>query len=149
LDPSFRRRLAPLLLLAAGLGAYTMMERTLPRDHEVVIDLGGAARDVTDVEVVWTRPGSDTEEAALTTRWHFAPGTAPARIPAHVRLPDGEWEVDVGLQRDATRETTHGPRRVNLEGTPWWKRDNLKEAPVILHVQAPEHRSSIEVGARR
>jgi len=125
-----------------------MVERTLPRDHEVVIDLGDAAHEVTGVEVVWTRPGPDTDEAALTTRWHFARGTAPARIPAHVRLPDGQWEVDVGLERDGT-PTTHESRRVNLEGTPWWKRDNLTEAPVILHLQAPEQRSSIGVGARR
>jgi hypothetical protein len=125
-----------------------MVERTLPREHEVVIEFGDGAHDVTDVEVLWTRPGSNTEEAALTTRWHFARGTAPARLASHVRLPDGEWEVDVELERDGT-QTTHWSRRVNLEATPWWKRDNLKEAPVILHVQAPEERGSLGVGARR
>jgi hypothetical protein len=131
-DRSLRRRIAPLLLLAAGIGAFTMVDRELPHEHAVVIDLGDKARDVTDVEVVWTRAASHPDEADLTTRWHFAAGTAPPRIPARVRLPDGTWEVDVGIERQGTPQTTHWSGRANLKRTPWWKRDNLYEAPVIL-----------------
>ena len=133
-ERSLRRRFAPLLLLAAGLGAFTMVDRDLPREHEVVIDLGEDAREVTDVEASWVRAGSQSEEASLTTRWHFARGKAPPRIFARVRLSDGPWEVDVGVER-GTSETTHWSGRVNLERTPWWKRDNVKEAPVILPVR--------------
>jgi len=89
-DRSLRRRIAPLLLLAAGLAAFTMVDRELPHEHAVVIDLGDQTGDVTDVEVVWIRAASHSDEAELTTRWHFAAGTAPSRMPARVRLQEAK-----------------------------------------------------------
>lgn len=130
-----RRRFVPLVLVAAALGAYVMVERELPRERDVVVELGDAAGDVGDVEVSWVRARSNSEEAELTTRWHFAKGTAPARLKARARLPDGAWEVEVGVQRYGTREEVRWSGRVNLERTPFWKRDNLRNDPVILPVR--------------
>jgi hypothetical protein len=100
-----------------------------------VLDFGSAATEVTDVELIWTNPRAPADEAALSTRWHFAQGSAPGRLHAHVRLPEGEWEAEVAVTLTGRADTTHWSRRVNLEGTPWWKRDNLDTSPVVLPVR--------------
>jgi hypothetical protein len=133
LGESTRRRWAPLLLLAAGLGAYVTMSPQLPRDRDVVLDFGKEQNDVTDVELTWTRAGT-TDDAALTTRWHFAPGGAPRRLPFEARLPDGLWDVEVTLERQS-RETTRWPYRVNLEGGPFWTRGTQHDLPVVIPVR--------------
>ena len=134
LTEGVRRRFAPVVLVAAAIGAYAMVERQLPRERDVVLDLGDTASNVSDIEVSWVRPRSGAEEAQLTTRWHFAKGTAPARLKTRARLPDGEWEVEVGVERyGVPAERWTG--RVNLERTPFWKRDNLRNEPVILPVR--------------
>jgi len=130
-----RRRIAPLLLVGAGLGAYTMVAPKLPHEHEVVLDLGAAASDITGIELAWTNPRAPSDEAALTTRWNFAKGAAPGRLRAHVRLADGEWEAEVAVERAGATETTRWSSRVNLEATPWWKSDNVSENPVALPVR--------------
>jgi hypothetical protein len=130
-----RRKFAPLLLVAAALGAYAMVDRALPRDRDVVLELGDASVDVSDVEVSWVRPRSGSEEAELTTKWHFAKGAAPSRLKTRARLPDGAWEVEVGVQRYGAPGETRWEGHVNLERTPFWKRDNLRNEPVILPVR--------------
>jgi hypothetical protein len=122
-----------LLLVAAGLGAYAMMEPKLPRARQVVLDLGPNADDLTDIELTWTKAAT-MDDAALTTRWHFAPGAAPRRLPFEARLGDGSWDVEVTLERQS-RETTRWPYRVNLEGTPFWTRDPQHEPPVVIPVR--------------
>jgi len=130
-----RRRLAPLLLVAAGLGAYVAMGPKLPHDHDVLLEFGAAAPTVTEVELAWTPTAGSTDEAALTTRWHFAEGTAPSSLRAHVRLPDGAWTAEVAVGRAGTNETTRWFGRVNLEGSPFWKGAAPGDAPVILSVR--------------
>jgi hypothetical protein len=129
------RRFAPLFFVAAALGAWAMVDRELPRDREIVFDLGDGAVDVTGLEVSWLRAGKDSDEAYLTTRWHFARGTAPLRLHARARLPDGAWDVEVAIERADAPGETRWSGRANLERTPWWKRDNLGEGPVILPVR--------------
>jgi hypothetical protein len=128
-----RRRWAPLLLVAAGLGAYAAMSPKLPHARQVVLDLGPEAGDLTDIELTWTKAAT-MDDAALTTRWHFAPGSAPRRLPLEARLADGSWDVEVTLERQS-RETTRWPYRVNLEGTPFWSRDPQRERPVVIPVR--------------
>jgi hypothetical protein len=129
-----RRRLAPLLLLAALAGGYTAVRPKLPHTRQVVLDFGKEPGDVTDVEVSWTQAGTK-DDAALTTRWHFAPGTTPRRLPFEPRLADGTWDVEVTLERQS-RETTRWPYRVNLEGAPFWNLGNPKhDPPVVIPVR--------------
>jgi hypothetical protein len=130
---SRRRKWAPLLLLAAGLGAYATVSPKLPRARQVILDLGPDPGDLTSLELTWTRGGT-MDDAALTTRWHFAPGAAPRRLPFEARLADGAWDVEATLERQS-RETTRWPYRVNLEGTPFWRRDPQGERPVVIPVR--------------
>ena len=133
LSETARRRWAPLLLVAAGIGAYAAMGPKLPRARHVVLDLGPEVSDLTDIELTWTRAGT-MDDAALTTRWHFAPGAAPRRLPFEARVADGAWDIEVTLERQS-RETTRWPYRVNLEGTPFWTRDAERERPVVIPVR--------------
>jgi hypothetical protein len=129
-----RRRAASLFLAAAGLGAYFSIRPRLPHDHEVMLDFGVAASDITDVELEWTASRTPMDDAAVTTRWHFDAGSAPTRLHTTVRLPDGEWTAEVAVARAGTNETTHWSGRVNLEGSPFWRGDSSK-APVVLSVR--------------
>ena len=122
-----------MLLVAAGLGAYLAVGPKLPRARQAVLDLGTDMDDVTDIEVTWTRAAT-TDDAALTTRWHFEPGSVPRRLRFEARLPDGAWDIEVTLERQS-RETTRWPYRVNLEGTPFWMRDPQREPPVVIPVR--------------
>jgi hypothetical protein len=128
-----RKRWAPLFLVAAGLGAYVAVGPKLPRTHPVVLDLGTETGDLTDLEVCWTRAAT-RDDAALTTRWHFAEGTAPRRLPFEAHLADGAWDIEVTLER-RSRETTRWPYRVNLEGSPFWTRDPGRDPPVVIPVR--------------
>jgi len=128
-----RRKWAPLLLVAAGLGAFAAVGPKLPRARQIVLDLGPETGDLTDIELSWTRAGT-MDDAALTTKWHFTPGSAPRRLPFEARLPDGGWDIEVSLERQS-RETTRWPYRVNLEGTPFWTRDPRREPPVVIPIR--------------
>jgi hypothetical protein len=133
LGENTRRKWAPLLLVAAGLGAYIAVGPKLPRARQVVLDLGDGGGDVTDIELTWTRGGTN-DDAALTTRWHFARGAAPRRLPFDARLADGTWDLEVTLERQS-RETTRWPYRVNLQGTPFWTQDTERDRPVVIPVR--------------
>ena len=111
---TWRRRTAPLLLLAAAAGAYFMIGPRLPHDQDVALDLGDRAMDVTGLEIAWSR--STEEQPQLSTRWHFALGKAPRRLPTRVRLPGGPWLADVEIERAGVVGVTRWSRRVNLTG---------------------------------
>jgi hypothetical protein len=111
------------------------MRPKLPRNHEVVLDFGPAASSITDVELAWIPTGSEDDEAALTTRWHFAEGSAPSRLRTTVHLPDGAFTADVSVARSGTNETTRWSRRVNLEEMPFWKGSASPDEPVVLPVR--------------
>lgn len=106
----------------------------LPLNHDVTLDLGSAAADITSIELSWTDPRSSSDEAALTTRWNFSKGGAPSRLNARVRLADGTWQAEATIELGGT-QTTRWSGQVNLVGTPWWKRDNLGDGPVVLPVR--------------
>jgi hypothetical protein len=123
------------LLLAAGIGAYASIGPKLPHDHQVTLDFGGASAVITDVELVWVQDSRSSDEAALTTRWHFAQGTAPIKLRTIVRLADGGWTANVAVERVDTNETTHWSGRVNLEGHPFWAGQSSEGAPLVLSVR--------------
>ena len=132
LSENTRRRWAPILLVAAATGAYVAVGPKLPRPRQIVLDFGKEGLDVTDVELTWTRAGT-SDDAALTTRWHFTPSAVPRRLPFEARLPDGAWDVEVTLERQS-RETTRWPYRVTLEGTPFWTKGD-RDSPVVIPVR--------------
>jgi hypothetical protein len=74
------------------------------------------------------------DDAALTTKWHFAEGALPHRLPFEARLAEGSWDVEVTLERQS-RPTTRWPYRVNLEGTPFWAGDTGQGRTVVIPVR--------------
>jgi hypothetical protein len=86
----------------------------------------------------WTRESgssSGDDEAALTTRWHFARGSAPSRLRVTARIPNGAWTADVTVTRAPTNETTRWSGRVSLEESPFWKGEAARSEPVVLPVR--------------
>jgi hypothetical protein len=114
--PSWRRRFAPLLLFAAAGGIYLTVGPRLPHEQRVALDLGKSSPTITALELSWTDPRGKGDEPLQATRWNFAPGTAPARIEARVRLPDGTWNAGIEVERQGSPETKHWERRVDLGG---------------------------------
>jgi hypothetical protein len=111
------RRAAPLLLLAALGGAYAALGPRLPHDHEVILELGDSASDLVALEVSWVSESQARQdgEAALTSEWHFAAGTAPRSLHTHARLANGSWELLATLERsDGARSEVR--RTVELAG---------------------------------
>jgi hypothetical protein len=111
------RRAAPLLLLAAAMGAYMMLGPKLPHEQDVALDLGNLAREVTSVEIAWSRPGSK-DDPAVSTRWQFSAGNAPRRLQTKLRVSNGPWVADVDIGRADAAVATHWSRQVDLNGDP-------------------------------
>jgi hypothetical protein len=116
IQAALRRRIAPLLLLAAGVVGYATLGPKLPRDHEVKILLGPNQPTVSALELVWIDPRNAERDAALTTRWQFTPGSAPRVLQTEVRLPNGPWDLDITLEH-AAAPPSHLTRRIELEGS--------------------------------
>ena len=120
----WRRKSAPLLLLAAGLGAYTALDSRAPRTRQVTILLGEYARSTSELELSWSNPHDPTSEAALTTRWTFAPGSAPRRLHTEIKLPNGPWDAELSATRIDGQPAVRRTIRVTLEGGSWLRHDD-------------------------
>jgi hypothetical protein len=110
------RRLAPLLLVGAALGVYATVGNKLPHEQTVTLDLGREAPSVTGLTLTFVDPRGSGEEPVRSTHWNFAPGTAPRRVEARVRLADGSWTTEVEVEQKGTAETRHWSSRVDLRG---------------------------------
>lgn len=110
------RRLAPILLVAAVLLVLETMRPSLPHDQRIVLDLGSAAPAVTRVDLTFDDPRHPDEEPAVASTWNFAPGKAPERIATTVRLPNGEWDLDIRVSRTTDERPIRIGRRVDLAG---------------------------------
>lgn len=120
------RRFAPILLIVAALLVYRVIAPELPRDHEVVYELGELAESLRRLEVAWREPSKVDDPPALSGTWHFAKGQAPSRLRATVRLPERDWEVEARLEVEPPAKPLQITRRVRLrEGTNYV---SLKEA---------------------
>lgn len=104
-----RGRYAPLVLLAGGAAAASLLVPHVPRERTVELRLEDAPT-VTGVDVAWAPTGSG--DAVQGGAWHFAVGRAPGAIEAPVRLPDGRYTLDVTVERGPERESFH--RQITL-----------------------------------
>jgi hypothetical protein len=108
-----RTRIARLVALA-GVLAVVLASRELvlplvPADHAVDLRLD-SPQEVVGLDIRWSAPGSDEDIA--TTSLRFSPGQAPASAQVGVRLPDGEYDVAITIERVARVDSTR--RRIAL-----------------------------------
>lgn len=101
LNDRTRRRLAPLLLVLAVVGAGYVVAPHAPRERSVELRLDEPST-ITAVEVAWAR-ASAVDEAVHGGSWRFAPGHAPATLGTHVKLPSGRYLLDVTIERGTER----------------------------------------------
>lgn len=100
-----------LLLVGAGLVAATQILPKWPREHPVVVRLDDPAT-VVAVELAWTSALAGDPLAGSS--WRFAAGRAPRRLESTVRLPNGDYDVEIAIARTESSQTTH--RSVVLHG---------------------------------
>ena len=88
------RRFAPVVLALGVAAALTQVLPHLPHEREVELRLDDPS-SITSVELAWVRAGDAVQGAS----WRFEPGKAPRSLTTTVRLPDGEYDVDIELAR--------------------------------------------------
>lgn len=108
-----RARLARLVALAGAL-AVVLFGRSLilphiPTDHAVDVELG-VPSEVVRLDIRWSSTGSDEDITA--TSLHFSPGSAPSAVRTNVRLPNGEYDVAITVERASRVDSTR--RRITL-----------------------------------
>jgi hypothetical protein len=112
---SIRKRFAPVLIAVGLASALFIMSARVPVDRHVAFRLGDA-HSITGLEVTWERRPSRGSEDALPIRaiaWHFPEGSAPNVLDNVTPLADGDYNVDVTVERGARRDTS---RRVVVVG---------------------------------
>jgi hypothetical protein len=94
------RRLAPLVLVGGAVAALASLLPHWPHERQVEFRIEDPST-VVGLDVAWmdlekSRSFGDTVQEG---RWNFAAGAAPGAVVATVRLPDGNYEVDVTVKR--------------------------------------------------
>lgn len=108
---SGRRRLAPLVLLAAGAALTLYLSSRAPREQHVRLAFGSAASAIQALDVAYV----DAEgEATRTTRLAFGDAGAPRIVALDPSLPDGEYVLRLDAETPAGRRSA--TRRVKLGG---------------------------------
>src|SRR5262249_56291349 len=69
----------------------------LPHDRRLELQLPDAA-SIAEVELQWSPVGKPDDIVGGSTL-RFSPGSAPSPLVAHVRLPDGRYDLDVHVRR--------------------------------------------------
>jgi len=83
-----------LIFAGAALGLYAMFGPKVPRDQRLRVPLGAARPNVREARISWSTTGGEPlREAAFS----FRPGEAPEALTHELRLPDGDYEVDVEI----------------------------------------------------
>jgi len=105
-------RLAPLLLVAGGAVAASLLVPSVPHEHRVTLRLA-APQTVTGIDLAWaplqasTAPASPSlldTEALQGGTWRFVAGAAPSTVVTHVSAPHGRYQLDVIVERDGRQD---------------------------------------------
>lgn len=98
--------------LAVVLAGKSLVLPLVPEERDVEVQLT-APHDVIGLDLRWSAAGSSDD--IVTTSLHFSPGSAPSSVPAAVHLPDGAYDVEIGVERVGRVDSTR--RRIVLENT--------------------------------
>lgn len=100
----------PVLFAAAGVALLAAYARPkVPRDQRLRVLLGARARGARSLRIAWSTDGDPLREATLAF-----PGGAPDIVTHEVRLPDGEYDVEVEIDTQEGRSAAR--KRVTLSG---------------------------------
>ena len=105
----FRRRAAPLLVLAGLGGALLVITPHVPVERHVTLQLEEPS-SITGLALTWERRSPGGAEAAVPVRaisWNFAEGAAPKALDQVTPLADGIYDVDVTVERGRRRDASH------------------------------------------
>jgi hypothetical protein len=115
--PRWRTLAARGVLLLGVLTLFALLAPNLPREQTLVLRVPKGA-PVKSISVTLTPLGDAAPTAGFTLKY---PDGAPQRIEHRTSLPNGEYDVELALERqphnqgDVERETKYH-RRIQLEG---------------------------------
>ena len=94
------RRLAPLVLVGGAVTALITVVPHWPHERQVEFRIEDPST-VVGLDVAWMdrQTSESSGDTVQEARWNFAAGAAPGAVVATVRLPDGNYEVDVTVKR--------------------------------------------------
>ncbi len=102
----------PLVLVAAaGFALFALLGPKVPRDQRLRVPLGEARPRVREARISWT---STSGEPLREATFAFPRGDAPEALIHELRLPDGDYDVDVEIV--LTEGRTASRKRVTVSG---------------------------------
>ncbi len=114
-----RRKLGPLILVAALLAMWLVLGRKVPSEQVVHVVLGDAAPSVTEVRLRYAPDeGAGPSDAEFTREatFRYAAGKAPRIVTHEPRLAGGDYLVEIEVSKGNDRALVH--RKVKLDGSP-------------------------------
>lgn len=116
----FRGTLARASLVGGvGLALVTLLP-AVPRRQTLVVEMRARLHPVRRIDIAWTPEGDVRASGGVTLRF---PGAAPEVLRQTVSLPNGNYLLDIAVEREAMaapgpgRKTTQTyQRRVTLQG---------------------------------
>lgn len=100
-----------MFFAAAGVVLLVAYARPkLPREQRLRLLLGPRARGARSVRITWLSEGEPLREATLS----FPAEGAPEVVTQEIRLPDGDYEVEVEVEAQENRAAAR--KRVTLGG---------------------------------
>src|SRR4029079_15290474 len=111
---------APFVLVVVGVVVFGVLGPKWPKDQTLNVVLGAAPAGADEVRIRYSEPGADTDgewSREETFRYGGATGAGAApRVGHHeVRLPDGEYDVEIEIL-DKAHVSSVARRRVSLHG---------------------------------
>ena len=109
-----RRKLGPIVLVAALGLIWLVLGRKVPADQVVRVVLGDSAPRVTEVRLRY-QPDGEAEFLREAT-FQYPKGTAPRIVTHEPRLAGGDYMVEIELSEGNDRAVVR--RKVKLDGSP-------------------------------
>ena len=94
-----RQRLTRMLVLAGVLLVAVVIARGWPKDQSIHYVFGDAAPHVLGIDARWSE-GVASNDWIREEAFHFEAGKAPRMVTQELRLPDGDYTVQIDLKGD-------------------------------------------------
>jgi hypothetical protein len=104
---------APIVLVVVGVVVFGVLGPKWPKDQTLNVVLGDAASRVEEVRVRYAEPETGEWTREATFRW--ASPAAPRIVRHEMRLPDGEYDVEIEIATN-THDLKTVRRHVALHG---------------------------------